>query len=262
MALPEVEETSHFLFHTPVFKVRGRTFLGMGKGETTVVFRISEQEANAAAAADPATCAAVRRQDARRSFLGLQVELGIVSGDRLRSLSRRHGVSRRRSGWPLTRPTQVSAVVEGPRVMSRGAVFAGNGSAGRGLGGGVAKHTGPGAVRVGWITGGSVTRRGASRSGWSLAVPLAGRDRALRVWRRRGQDPAERLAAVPPGACLSGCAGGVPGAAPGRSGWWWGMAAAAGSRWCTGRGGTRRWCPEGREWRGRNRGRRTRRSGR
>jgi hypothetical protein len=36
--------------------------------------------------ADPATCAAVRRQDARRSFLGLQVELGSVSGDRLRSL--------------------------------------------------------------------------------------------------------------------------------------------------------------------------------
>ena len=86
LALPEVEETSHFLFHVPVFKVRGRTFLGMGKGETTVVFCISEQEANAAAAADPATCAAVRRQDARRSFLGLQVELGSISGDRLRSL--------------------------------------------------------------------------------------------------------------------------------------------------------------------------------
>jgi hypothetical protein len=86
MALPEVEETSHHLFHVPVFKVRGRTFLGMGKGETKVVFCISEEEANAAAAADPATCAAVRRQDARRSFLGLQVELGSVSGDRLRSL--------------------------------------------------------------------------------------------------------------------------------------------------------------------------------
>jgi hypothetical protein len=76
------------------------------------------------------------------------------------------------------------------------------------------------------------------------------------VSRRRGQDPAERvlagLAAVPPGVCLSECADGLPGAAPGRSGWWWGMAASAGSRWCTGRGGTRRWCPEGREWRDRN----------
>ena len=59
----------------------------MGKGETTVVFCISEPEANAAAAADPATCAAVRRQDARRSFLGLQVELSSLSGDRLRSLA-------------------------------------------------------------------------------------------------------------------------------------------------------------------------------
>jgi len=86
MALPEVEETSHFLFHVPVFKVRGRTFLGMGKGEKTVVFCISEPEANAAAAADPATSAAVRRQDARRSFLGLQVEFSGVSSDRLRSL--------------------------------------------------------------------------------------------------------------------------------------------------------------------------------
>lgn len=31
MALPEVEETSHFRFHVPVFKIRGRTFLGLGK---------------------------------------------------------------------------------------------------------------------------------------------------------------------------------------------------------------------------------------
>jgi hypothetical protein len=86
MALPEVEETSHFLFHVPVFKVRGRTFVGMGKGETAVVFCISEPDANAAAAADPATCEAVRRKDARRSFLGLQVELSSLSNDRLRSL--------------------------------------------------------------------------------------------------------------------------------------------------------------------------------
>ncbi len=86
MALPEVGETSHHLFHVPVFKVRGRTFLGMGQDETTAVFCISEQEADSAAAADPAACAAVRRRDARRSFLGLQVELGSVSGDRVRCL--------------------------------------------------------------------------------------------------------------------------------------------------------------------------------
>jgi hypothetical protein len=35
MASPEVEETSHFLFHVPAFNVRGRTFLGMGKGESS-----------------------------------------------------------------------------------------------------------------------------------------------------------------------------------------------------------------------------------
>jgi hypothetical protein len=85
-ALPEVEETSHHLFHVPVFKVRGRTFLGMGRDETTAVFCISEQEADSAAAAAPATCAAVRRRDARKSFLGLQVELGSVPEERIRSL--------------------------------------------------------------------------------------------------------------------------------------------------------------------------------
>jgi hypothetical protein len=86
MALPEVQETSHFRFHVPVWKVRDRTFLGMGKDETTAVFCVSEQEANDAAAADPATYEAVRRKDARRSFLGLQVELGNVSEERIRSL--------------------------------------------------------------------------------------------------------------------------------------------------------------------------------
>ena len=85
-ALPEVEEKSHFRFHVPVFRVRGRTFLGMGKDETTAVFCISEQRAAAEAAADPANCASVRRQDARRSFLGLQVELGGVSAERITSL--------------------------------------------------------------------------------------------------------------------------------------------------------------------------------
>jgi hypothetical protein len=64
MALPEVEETSHFRFHVPVFKIRGRTFLGLGKDQTTAVFCVSEQEADQAAAADPGSCQAVRRGDA------------------------------------------------------------------------------------------------------------------------------------------------------------------------------------------------------
>jgi hypothetical protein len=43
--------------------------------------------ADDAAAADPATCAAVRRQDARRSFLGLQVELGNMPAERIKGLT-------------------------------------------------------------------------------------------------------------------------------------------------------------------------------
>ncbi len=86
MALAEVEEFSHFRFHVPVFKVRGRTFLGMGADQQTVVFCISEQEADTAAAADPATCEAVRRRDARRSFLGLQVQLGSVADEHINYL--------------------------------------------------------------------------------------------------------------------------------------------------------------------------------
>ncbi|HSZ42582.1 MAG TPA: MmcQ/YjbR family DNA-binding protein [Trebonia sp.] len=86
MALPEVEETSHFRFHVPVFKVRGRTFLGLGKGETSAVFCISEQQADQDAAADPGVCTAVRRGDARKSFLGLQVDIGRVPAERVRSL--------------------------------------------------------------------------------------------------------------------------------------------------------------------------------
>jgi hypothetical protein len=85
-ALPEVEETGHFRSRVPVFKVRGRTFCGLGKDEATAVFCISEQQADIAARAEPAVCEAVRRQDARRSFLGLQVQLGNVSADRIRRL--------------------------------------------------------------------------------------------------------------------------------------------------------------------------------
>jgi hypothetical protein len=50
MALPEVEEISHFRFRVPVWKVRGRTFMGMGSDETTAVFCMSEQAAEDAAA--------------------------------------------------------------------------------------------------------------------------------------------------------------------------------------------------------------------
>jgi hypothetical protein len=89
MALPEVEETTHFRFRIPSWKVRGRTFLGMGHDQTTAVFCVAEAEADAAAAAEPGTCEAVWRQDARRSFLGLQVLLAGVPAERLRALTER-----------------------------------------------------------------------------------------------------------------------------------------------------------------------------
>jgi hypothetical protein len=85
-ALPEVEETSHFRFCVPQFKVRGKTFAGMGKDATTAVFCVSKEEAGSAIAADPATCEAVRRMDTRRSSLGLQVQLSNVTEARVRGL--------------------------------------------------------------------------------------------------------------------------------------------------------------------------------
>jgi len=50
-ALPEVTEKEHFRFKVPVWQVRGRTFLGMGRDEGTAVFCVSEESAEAAAAA-------------------------------------------------------------------------------------------------------------------------------------------------------------------------------------------------------------------
>ena len=58
----------------------------MGRGESTAVFCISERAANVAAAADPATYISVRRRDARRSFLGLPVQLDNVSPKIVRDL--------------------------------------------------------------------------------------------------------------------------------------------------------------------------------
>ncbi|GAA4213355.1 MmcQ/YjbR family DNA-binding protein [Actinocatenispora rupis] len=85
-ALPEVEESSHFRFHVPVFKVRGRTFLGMGRDGTTAVFCIAEERAAEEAAADPGRCTPQRRPDARRSFLGLEVRLDGLPAERLAAL--------------------------------------------------------------------------------------------------------------------------------------------------------------------------------
>ncbi|HEX4216608.1 MAG TPA: hypothetical protein VIA06_25105 [Candidatus Dormibacteraeota bacterium] len=87
-ALPEVTEKQHFRFRVPIWQVRGRTFLGMGRDETTAVFCITEESAGAAAAADPEHAASVRRMDSRRSFLGLEVRLAGMSPERAEALVR------------------------------------------------------------------------------------------------------------------------------------------------------------------------------
>ncbi len=47
---------------------------------------VAEQQAADAARADPSAYESVRRPDAGKSFLGLQVELGRVPAERVRSL--------------------------------------------------------------------------------------------------------------------------------------------------------------------------------
>ena len=86
MSLPEVSEKQHHLFKVPVWQVRGKTFLGMGRDETTVVFCVTEESADASAAADPEHAAGVRRTDTRRSFLGLEVRLAGMPSDRIEAL--------------------------------------------------------------------------------------------------------------------------------------------------------------------------------
>jgi hypothetical protein len=101
IALPEVTEKQHFLFKVPVWQVRGRTFLGMGRDETTAVFCITEESAAAAAAADPGHAASVRRTDARRSFLGLEVRLAGVAAERVEALVR--------EAWTAKAPKRLAA---------------------------------------------------------------------------------------------------------------------------------------------------------
>ncbi|MFL6096511.1 MAG: MmcQ/YjbR family DNA-binding protein [Blastococcus sp.] len=88
MALPEVTEKQHFRFKVPLWQVRGKTFLGMGRDEETAVFCITEAAAESHAGADPANATAVRRMDARSSFLGLEVRLADIRPELLQELVR------------------------------------------------------------------------------------------------------------------------------------------------------------------------------
>lgn len=88
LALPEVTEKQHHLFKVPLWQVRGKTFLGMGRDEKTAVFCVTEDSAGVASQADPQHAAAVRRMDARRSFLGLELLLDGVPAKRVHPLVR------------------------------------------------------------------------------------------------------------------------------------------------------------------------------
>ena len=98
MALPEVTEKQHARFKVPLWQVHGKTFLGMGRDETTAVFCIGEASARQAAAADPNHAALVNRMNAQRSFLGLEVQLAGVPAERAAALVR--------EAWAAQAPTR------------------------------------------------------------------------------------------------------------------------------------------------------------
>lgn len=86
LALPEVEEFIHFRQQVPGYKVRGKAFAGMERGETTAVFSVSLEDAAAAAAADPAVYEEVWRPGRIRSLVGVRVQLAKVSERRVQEL--------------------------------------------------------------------------------------------------------------------------------------------------------------------------------
>lgn len=88
-AFPEVEEFTHHLFQVPGYKVSGKAFAGMDKGEQTAVFSIRQEEAAAAVAAEPSMYEEVWRNAATRSFVGLRVDLAKVSKEHVRDLIER-----------------------------------------------------------------------------------------------------------------------------------------------------------------------------
>nr|WP_238362018.1 MmcQ/YjbR family DNA-binding protein [Actinopolymorpha pittospori] len=85
-AFPEVEEDVHHVWKLPVFKVRGKVFAGMDRGGRTAVFSISQEDAAAVVAAEPAVYEEVWRNAATRSFVGLRVDLAKVSTKHIREL--------------------------------------------------------------------------------------------------------------------------------------------------------------------------------
>ena len=104
LALPEVEEKEHFRFRTPLWKVRGKTFLGMGSDQDTAVFCVSEESANRLAGAHPENVSLERRPDSRRSFLGAQITLNAFTDQQLHALVR--------EAWRAQAPKRPASSIE------------------------------------------------------------------------------------------------------------------------------------------------------
>ena len=89
----------------------------MGKDETTAVFCVSEQEADEADEAEPATYTAVRRQDARRSCLGLQAELGSIFPERIKDLAEGVAAAGTETARGRARPNPLAVAINSATVV-------------------------------------------------------------------------------------------------------------------------------------------------
>jgi len=105
---PEVEEAEHFRFHQPIFKVRGKPFAGVERGEVAAVFSISQQAAATLVAENPATYEEVWRPGATRSFVGLRVDLALVSEERVLELIEQ--------AWRTKAPRRVVSAYDAQRL--------------------------------------------------------------------------------------------------------------------------------------------------
>lgn len=86
LALPEVEETTHF--GLPSFKVKGKPFAGVEKGDATAIVSIGQADAQTALVADPEIYEEVWRAGGPhgRIFVGIRIVLAKVPAERLREL--------------------------------------------------------------------------------------------------------------------------------------------------------------------------------
>ncbi len=110
--LPGVEESTHVRFREPIFKVRGKTFAGVDRGDATAVFSIDHREAATIVARAPGTYEEVWRPGATKSFVGLRVDLAKVSEERVRELIEQ--------AWRTKAPRRVVTAYDAQRLARSG----------------------------------------------------------------------------------------------------------------------------------------------